>query len=77
MISQPKGLAMGSVHKFKRPPKNEQQFRGYRPQTPNGAGSGKLARWRLRAWQKSVIAWSALLLVAAGIWALGRLFGMA
>ena len=68
---------MGSVHKFKRPPKNEQQFRGYRPQSGTGIGRGKPARWRLRAWQKSVIAWSVLLLVAAGFWALGRLFSMA
>jgi len=65
---------MGSVHKFKRPPKNEQQFRGYRPQPATG---GKPGRRPLRAWQMSVLAWSALLLLAMGLWAIGNLFGAA
>lgn len=68
---------MGSVHKFKRPPKNEQQFRGYRPQPGTVGNGGKPTRRALRGWQKSVIAWSALLLVAMVFWALGRLFGAA
>jgi hypothetical protein len=63
---------MGTVHKFKRPPKNEQQFKGYRPQISK---AGKSARWQLRNWQQSAIAWSALVLLAVGIWAIGRLIG--
>jgi len=66
---------MGSVHKFKRPPKNKQQFRGYRPQPSKGAVNGKLARWQLRDWQKSVIGWSVLILLATGIWIIGSIFG--
>lgn len=69
---------MGSVHKFKRPPKNEQQFRGYRP---DGADRGRPARrqllGQLRSWQKNLIVWSALILLATGLWALGKLFAMA
>lgn len=71
----PKLRGMGSVHKFKRPPKNEQQFRGYRPQPPQGPRGGKPGRWRLRDWQKSVLAWLALLLVAVLVWGVGKLFG--
>jgi hypothetical protein len=63
---------MGTVHKFKRPPKNQGQFRGYRPQPANG--SGKPAR-QLRDWQRSAIAWSALVLLATGIWAVNALVG--
>ncbi|MDB5723979.1 MAG: hypothetical protein JWQ16_733 [Novosphingobium sp.] len=68
---------MGSVHKFKRPPKNENQFRGYRPQPPSGPGGGRPPRWKLSDWQKSALAWSGLVLVAAGIWAIGKLLGNA
>jgi len=57
---------MGTVHKFKRPPKNEQQFRGYQPHLRKGAG--KTAGRRLRGWQTSVIAWSCLILLAVGFW---------
>ena len=63
---------MGTVHKFKRPPKNQQQFKGYRPQGP---GVGKAPRGQLRDWHKSVIAWIVLVLVAVGIWAVGALVG--
>lgn len=63
---------MGTVHKFKRPPKNQQQFKGYRPQ---GVPAGKSPRWRLRDWQRSAIAWLALVLLAVGIWAIGALLG--
>jgi len=73
----PKVVAMGSVHKFKRPPKNERQFQDYRPKPPNGPRGAKSARWQLRDWQKSVLAWSALLLLAVGYWAIGRIFGRA
>jgi hypothetical protein len=73
----PKLRGMGSVHKFKRPPKNEQQFRGYRPQPPHGPRGGKPRRWQLRDWQKSVLAWLALVLVAALVWGVGKLFGQA
>ncbi len=71
------GPAMGDVHKFKRPPRNQQQFRGYQPQPRDNDGRAKPARRLWRGWQKNVIAWSALLLVATGIWALGKLFAMA
>ena len=71
------GAAMGDVHEFKRPPRNEQQFRGYRPQPTDNAGRAKPARRQWRGWQKNVIVWSTLLLVATGIWALGKLFAMA
>lgn len=60
---------MGTVHKFKRPPKNQRQFQGYRPggpEDPRGRGPR-----RLRGWQKSLLAWSGLVLVATGLWALG------
>lgn len=60
---------MGTVHKFKRPPKNQQQFRGYRPGQPQNAGSRKPPRRPLRPWQRSLIAWSVLILLAVGIWA--------
>ena len=66
---------MGTVHKFKRPPKNEQQFRGYRPQRGTGLASGKSRRWQLRDWQKTVLAWMALILLAAAVWGIGQLFG--
>ena len=64
---------MGSVHKFQRPPKNEQQFKGYRPSQANGPRGGKPARRRLRNWQMSLIAWSALVLLAAAFWGLGKI----
>jgi len=64
---------MGSVHKFKRPPKNERQFKGYRPARPDRPGSGKSPRWQLRNWQKSLIAWLVLVLLAAAIWGIGRM----
>jgi hypothetical protein len=63
-------MAMGTVHKFKRPPKNEQQFRGYRPQPAKGGRSEKPP---LRDWQKSVLVWSALVTLATGFWAWGLL----
>jgi hypothetical protein len=66
---------MGSVHKFKRPPRNEQQFRGYRPGLPEGQGRGKPPRWRLRDWQKTILAWAALVLAAGAVWLIGRIFG--
>jgi hypothetical protein len=61
---------MGTVHKFKRPPKNQQQFRGYRPRPAKGGLGDKSP---LRDWQKSVLAWAALVTLAAGFWALGLL----
>jgi hypothetical protein len=63
---------MGTVHKFKRPPKNQQQFKGYRPQV---AKAGKLGRRQLRDWQRSVLAWSVLVLVAVAIWAIAAWTG--
>ncbi len=64
---------MGTVHKFKRPPKNEQQFRGYRPQPGTGLAGAKSRRWQLRDWQKTVLAWLGLILLAAAVWAIGQL----
>ena len=64
---------MGSLHKFKRPPKNEQQFKGYRPKPPNEPRGGRSAGWQLRIWQKSLIAWSGLVLIAVGIWGIGKI----
>src|SRR6266436_6400092 len=69
--------AMGTVHKFKRPPKNQQQFRGYQPRPPQGPAGGKTPRRQLRGWQRSIIAWSALVLLAVGIWAINALISNA
>lgn len=66
---------MGTVHKFKRPPKNKQQFRGYRPQPRVQAGGGKPLRRNLPGWLRSVMAWSALILLATAIWAANALLG--
>ncbi len=60
---------MGTVHKFQKPPKNQGQFKGYRPGSPGG---GKPPRgggfWqRLRPWQRSLIAWVGLVALATGI----------
>jgi hypothetical protein len=60
---------MGTVHKFKRPPKNQKQFRGYRSQGPGGPGRGKPPRgpglWaRLKPWQRSLAAWALLIALA-------------
>lgn len=66
---------MGTVHKFKRPPKNQNQFRGYRPQGGGGPGRGKPPRgpgawtrfWaRLKPWQRSLAAWAVLIALAVG-----------
>jgi hypothetical protein len=66
---------MGSVHEFKRRPKNERQFKGYRPELPNGVRDDKSARWQLRNLKKSLLAWSALVLFAVGIWLVSKVFG--
>jgi hypothetical protein len=55
---------MGTVHKFKRPPKNERQFRGYRPKPPKPPRG---PRW----WQRSWVMW-ALLIAVAILLAIGR-----
>jgi hypothetical protein len=55
---------MGTVHKFKRPPKNEGQFRGYRPAAD---ALGKRRKRPLRGWQRSLIAWAGLIVVAAAL----------
>ncbi len=65
---------MGTIHKFKRPPKNENQFKGFRP-----SGSGSPVRgpglWRkLRPWQQTLLAWVLLVGVAAGIFGVRALF---
>jgi hypothetical protein len=66
---------MGTIHKFKRPPKNEQQFRSYSPRSPQRPGKDRPQRLRLRDWQRSAIAWLMLLLVSAAIWFVGFLLG--
>lgn len=63
---------MGSVHKFPRPPKNKQQFKGYQPNAKNGMRLGRSGRQHLRDWQKGVLAWSALLIGATGCWAISK-----
>lgn len=63
---------MGSVHKFPRPPKNEQQFKGYRPAARTGSRGQPPGHWRLRDWQKSLLAWSVLVLMALAWWGLGK-----
>ncbi len=58
---------MGTIHKFERPPKNENQFKGYRPLgLPTPQRNVRIWR-RLRPWQRAVIAWVLLIAVAAGI----------
>lgn len=64
---------MGTVHKFKRPPKNQQQFRGYRPQLPQRPDDRKPQRQQVPDWLLSVIAWSGLVLLATAIWAANTL----
>lgn len=67
---------MGSVHDFKRPPKNERQFKGYRPEPSNWRRDGEPARRQLRDWQKSLLAWSALVLFAVTIWLINKFFSV-
>ena len=71
-----KPQAMGTIHKFKRP-SNKQQFRGYKPGLPGGPGAGKPLRRQLRGWQRSVIAWTVLILLAGGIWGISAIAGNA
>ena len=66
---------MGTVHKFERPPRNQHQFQGYRPPPLQKASAEKLRRRQLGGWQRSAIAWLALVLLSAGIWAVGFLLG--
>lgn len=61
---------MGTVHKFKRPPKNRKQFEGYSPR-PRPTASPQRKHPRLSAWQAGALAWLMLILVAVGIWAVG------
>ncbi len=61
---------MGTIHKFERPPKNEKQFKGYRPKGSGGPGAPapRAGLWqRLRPWQQSVLMWLLLIAVAGGI----------
>jgi endonuclease YncB( thermonuclease family) len=63
---------MGTVHKFKRPPKNQQQFRGYRPRPPRGPRR-RGPRW----WQgKWLGKWLGLVIIAALSIGLGTLGSM-
>ena len=58
---------MGTIHKFKRPPKNENQFKGFRPLGSAGPVRRPGLWRRLHSWQRSLIAWVLLVAVAAGI----------
>jgi hypothetical protein len=66
---------MGDVHKFKRPPRNRQQFQGYRPEVSKGTSDGKPARRPLRDWQRSAIIWFSLFATAAAFWAISAWIG--
>jgi hypothetical protein len=66
---------MGDVHKFRPPPKNRQQFRGYRPGAPNGVPGGVTGKRQWPGWLRAVLAWSALLLLAVAIWGVKTLLG--
>lgn len=54
---------MGTVHKFRRPPKNRDQFRGHRPKRQGP--SGKPPRKGLRHWQWNLIGFAALVAIIA------------
>jgi len=62
---------MGTIHKFNRPPKNEKQFRGYRPDP----AARKPARRRLPERWRSAAAWLALIALAVALWAAGKALG--
>lgn len=64
---------MGSVHKFKRPPKNTQQFQGYRPNPTTLPPGGKPGARQLRDWQKTAIAWSVLVVLATAGWVIANI----
>jgi len=68
-------MIMGTVHKFKRPPKNKRQFKGYRPMSPSDHGDSASVGWQLRPWQRSLLAWLAIALFASGLWLVGRDLG--
>ncbi len=58
---------MGTIHKFKRPPKNENQFKGFRPFGPADSKPAP-GRWKkLRSRHRAVIIWALLIAIAAGI----------
>jgi hypothetical protein len=67
---------MGSVHDFKRPPKNERQFKGYWPKPSKGRLDGEPGSRQLLDWQKSLLAWSALVLFAVTIWLISKFFSV-
>jgi len=65
---------MGTIHEFKRPPKNENQFKGFRRLGPAGPKRAP-GRWqKLRSWHRSLIAWALLIAIAAGIIGVRTLF---
>lgn len=51
---------MGSVHDFKRKPKNQGQFKGYRPKAPKPPRG---PRW----WQRTWVMWALLLGLSAAL----------
>jgi endonuclease YncB( thermonuclease family) len=63
---------MGTVHKFKRPPRNQQQFRGYRPKPPKGPRR-RGPRW----WQWKWLGLAVILALSVGLGMLGSLSGTA
>ena len=63
---------MGTVHKFKRKPKNQHQFKGYRPSWTGAQGQGKPRKGRdlwqkLRPWQQTLAVWALLIGMATAI----------
>lgn len=67
---------MGTIHKFKRPPRNEKQFKGYRPTGSAGLRPASGHWQKLRPWQKSAIAWLLLIAIAAAIVGVRALLAM-
>lgn len=61
---------MGTVHQFKRRPKNQRQFRGYRPEPPKGP---RRPRW----WERSWLLWALLVAVVSGVVGAQQLVGQA
>lgn len=69
--------AMGTIHKFKRPPKNESQFKGFQPLGPATPKRAPGRRQKLQPWQRGLLAWTLLIMIAAGIVGVRMLFAAA
>lgn len=64
---------MGTVHKFRPPPKNKGQFKGPKLTGFASHQHGRRRRRHMRPWQKTLLAWLLLVAIAAGIWGLRAL----